>query len=75
MVNNSVLKLEDDNLYYVVDKLKHNDFYFVYLTNTNDSEDFCIRKEIEVNEEKILVGLDNEDELKFALKLFEEKNK
>lgn len=74
MINNSVIKLEDGNDYVVVDKINLQDKSYVFLTNVKDMEDFCVRKEIEENEEVFLVGLDTELEYEEAMKLFVEKN-
>lgn len=70
MVNNSVIKLEDGNDYIVIDKIDN----YVFLSNIKDSNDFCIRKEIEENEEKYLVGLDSNEEYEKVIKLLLEKN-
>ena len=74
MINNSVIKLEDGNDYVVVDKIDLQGKSYVFLTNVKDMEDFCVRKEIEENEEIFLVGLETELEYEEAMKLFVEKN-
>jgi len=74
MINNSVIKLEDGNDYVVVDKIDLENKSYVFLTNVKDMEDFCVRKEIEENEEVFLVGLETESEYEEAMKLFVEKN-
>lgn len=70
MVNNSAVKLEDGNDYIVVDKIDN----YVFLSNLKDSNDFCIRKEIEENDTTYLVGLDNNEEYEKIVKLLLEKN-
>ena len=75
MVDNSRIMLENNKEYLVIDKIEVDGKYFVYLSNIDDSEDFCARKEIEVDDKKILVGLDNKEEADLALKVFSEKHK
>lgn len=80
MVNNSIIKLEDGNDYVVIDKIKLEDKSYVFLTNVNDIEDFCVRKETTTilendEEEKYLEGL-TEEEYTEAMNLFvAKKNK
>ena len=74
MINNSVIKLEDGHDYVVVEKIAKEEFYYVFLTNIKDMEDFCVRKEIEENEKVYLVGLDSDEEFEEAMKLFADKH-
>lgn len=74
MINNSRVVLEDDNCYKVVDKIKDIDKAYVYLINSSDKDDLVIRKEIDEDDSKYLVGLDDEKELEKALNLYLEKN-
>lgn len=74
MINNSVRQLEDNELYAVIDTIPFDKGLYVYLTNVKDTEDLCVRKQIQVENENVLVGLDNEDEVDYALKLLVEKN-
>ncbi len=74
MIDNSRVKFDDGCEYIVIDKIKTNKGYYVYLSNAIDSNDFFVRKEIEKNNETFLVGLKNEEEVNDALKLFLEKN-
>lgn len=60
--------------YAVLDEKQYNDIYYVYLVNPKGLLDFCIRKIVDEKKE-LLLGLDSEEEFRFALKLFEEKNK
>lgn len=75
MIDNSRVVLEDNIEYLVVDKIKDGDISYVYLANSNNLEDVCVRKEIHENEKCFLVGLDNKEEVNKALNLFTEKNK
>ena len=78
MIDNSRIVLEDNIEYDVIEKIKDQDHYYVFLSNVNDIEDIVVRKEIVEEkdgiEEHTLVGLDNEEELDKALNLFLEKN-
>lgn len=75
MIDNSRVTLEDGIEYLVIDKIEKDDFYYVYLMNKDDKEDFCVRKEIMEYEKCYLVGLDSKEEADEALKLYIEKNK
>lgn len=68
MIKETII-LEDNLEYIVTDKIDN----YLYLNNINDYEDFCIRKEIIEDNEEYIIGLDNEEELEKALKLFEKK--
>lgn len=74
MVDNSVLKI-DDKVYLVIDTIYDNEIKYVYFINEQDQKDIFIRKEVKENDKNYLIGLDNEEEILKALKLFEEKNK
>ena len=75
MIDNSRVVLEDNIEYLVVDKIKEKDFFYVYLANSNDLKDICIRKEIVEDGKCFLVGLDNEEEVDKALKIYLDKTK
>ena len=78
MIDNSRVVLEDNVEYDVIDKIKSDDVYYVFLSNITDIEDIVVRKEIVREEDSVerhtLVGLENEEELEKALTLFLEKN-
>lgn len=79
MINNSVIKLEDNNDYIVIDKINLENKAYIYLTNINDVSDFCVRKEImKLDDMKVekhfLEGL-TEEEFDEAMKLFCDKHK
>lgn len=63
-----VVKLGNKD-YIILDEIEQ----YVYLSNILDENDFCIRKSVKNGDEEIFQGL-NEEELKNALKLFDEKN-
>lgn len=66
--------LENGLEYLIIDEILDNNNNYVYLTNVNDEEDFCIRKYIIENDNEIYVGLDNDDEFDQALQLYAKKN-
>lgn len=68
--------LENGLEYLIIDEIldNNNNNNYVYLTNVNDEEDFCIRKYIIENDNEIYVGLDNDDEFDQALQLYAKKN-
>lgn len=66
--------LENGLEYLIIDEIQDNNNNYVYLTNVNDEEDFCIRKYIIENDNEIYVGLDNDDEFDQALQLYAKKN-
>lgn len=74
MVDNSCVTLEDGIEYLVIDKIKSNDIYYVYLMNKDDEDDICVRKEILEDDKCYLVGLDTKEEVERALSLYIEKN-
>ena len=62
--------LENSKEYAVVEKIKKADFYYMYLFNTENIKDFCIRKLVGNK----LCGLDSEQEFDEALLMLREKN-
>lgn len=76
MVDNiNVITLEDDIEYAIIEEIIHDDKKYVFLTNVNDYEDFCIRKVIIDGNEQFLVGLDDDVEFDLALMLFAKNHK
>lgn len=71
----NVITLEDGIKYAVIDEIKYCDKKYVYLTNINDYEDFCIRKVIVENTQEFLLGLDDDKEFDLALTLFAKNHK
>ncbi len=64
-----------DKDYMVTAEIVINNVTYVYLTNENDIADFCIRKINKINNNEYLVGLNDESEVKMALKEFANKLK
>ncbi|MDE5586887.1 MAG: hypothetical protein K2I72_00780 [Bacilli bacterium] len=74
MINNSVRKLEDNEMYAVIDTIPYNDGTYIYFSNIKDEDDLCIRKQLKKDTETLLIGLDNKEEVDFALQLLVQKN-
>ena len=74
MVDNSELIL-DNKKYLVVDTIIDNNIKYVYFVDDEDDTDFFVRKEVVENEEKFLIGLDNDQEYNKAMNLFIERHK
>ena len=74
MIDNSRVVLEDNIEYIVIDKIKEGKVAYIYLVDSRNKDDLVIRKEILEDGNTYLVGLDNEEELEKALKLYLEKN-
>lgn len=64
-----IIKLEDGINYIITETIRFGDNEYLYLTNENDVNDFCIRKV--VNDE--IIGLEDENEYNKALLLINEK--
>lgn len=62
----------DDKEYYVVKEIKYNNRLYYFLINTEDKDDFQIRRVTEENNELFLLGLDDEEEF---YNVMEEYNK
>lgn len=62
-----MIELEDKNNYYITKEIENNDITYIYLTNSKDFSNFCIRKK---NKDDILIPLDDEQEFNKALNLF-----
>ena len=72
-MNIKSIKLEDGIEYMVLDEIDLDNNTYVYLTNVDDEEDFCIRKVDNTKNDSMLVGLDNDNEFDKALLLFSKK--
>lgn len=66
--------LEDDKQYAVIDEITKDDCTYVYLSSISDETDFCIRRVVQEETGKMLVGLKNNEEFEKALVYFAEKN-
>ena len=65
----NMIELEDNIKYFITKEIQDGSVVYVYLTNVNDVNDFCIRKTNESREE--LKELDSEEEFKYALKVYQ----
>ncbi len=72
MENLEYITLEDGQDYFIIDEITENNISYLYLTNENNEEDFCIRKMGKGNE---VFKLDNEIEFDKALLYFTKKHK
>ena len=63
----------DNKDYYVVEKVNNNNNLYYILINTVDNKDMLVRKVIEENGEKYLVGLDSELEFDEVMLLYQKK--
>lgn len=73
-MNIKCVKLEDGIEYMILDEIDSDVNTYVYLTNIEDEEDFCIRKVDNSRNSQLLVGLDNDEEFDKALLLFTKKH-
>ena len=67
MVDVETVKLDDGKTYMII---RENETY-VYLANVDNPKDFCIRKKIKENGENYLGPIDDYEEFKKALELFQ----
>lgn len=61
----------DNKEYVAVEQIPNKEVLYLYLANTNDEKDICVRKEVKGE----ILPLDNEEEFKKAMLLFSKKNK
>lgn len=73
-MNIKCVKLEDGIEYMILDEIDSDVNTYVYLTNIDDEEDFCIRKVDNKRNSELLVGLDSNEEFDKALLLFTKKH-
>lgn len=73
MVDNSELVI-DGKKYLVIDTISSDNGKYIYFTNETDDTDFFVRKEIIDSDERLLIGLTDEQEYIKAMQLFNEKN-
>lgn len=69
----NVITLEDNIEYTEIDKIEYNNNTYIYLSDIENPENFCIRKVIIENNEEYIIGLDNEEEFNNAFNLFQQK--
>lgn len=69
----NVIILEDNIEYTEVDKIEYNNNTYIFLSNLENPENFCIRKLIKENNEEYIVGIDSKEEFDNVLNLFTQK--
>lgn len=67
-MNLEIVTLENNQEYYIVKQLKN----YLYLVNTKNKKDICIRKAVMLDDKEYIDTLDTEEEFKEALALFRE---
>ena len=70
MIELEQITLENGITYSII-REKEN---YVYLINPDDETDFCIRKNVIIDGEEYLKGLDNQQEFDYALSIFKNKD-
>lgn len=69
----NVVTLEDGIEYTEIDRVKKDGNTYVFLSNLDNPNNFCIRKVIKEDEEDYIVGLEDDTEFDEVLKLFGDK--
>ena len=69
-----VVTLNDGLDYVILDEITAHSNVYVYLSNTEDSRNFCVRKKLQNSAGSLLIGLDDENEFNMAMKLYFDKN-
>ena len=69
-----VVTLNDGLDYVILDEITAHSNVYVYLSNTEDPRNFCVRKKLQNSARSLLIGLDDENEFNMAMKLYFDKN-
>ena len=69
----NVITLENNIEYTEVDRIEHDNKTYVFLSDLENPQNFCIRKLIKEDNEDFIIGLDTKEEFNTLLKLFTEK--
>ena len=69
----NVITLENNVEYTEIDKINYNNNTYIYLSNIDNPEDFCIRKIVKENDEEYIVGINSNKEIDKVLELFMKK--
>lgn len=70
----TLIKLDDGNEYFILDKINDDNNEFVYLADSNNPENILLRKRNIINNEVILEELSNLEEIKKCFNLFFKKH-
>ena len=66
----NVITLEDNIEYTEIDKIEYNNNTYLFLSDLENPENFCIRKLVIENDEEYIIGLETEEEFDKILNLF-----
>ena len=66
-----ILEIDGEGNFIIIDEVDYNNNKYLYLMNMNDTTDFFIRKQKDID---TIVGLDNDEEFANVMRLFTEKN-
>ena len=69
----NVVTLEDGVKYTEIDRIEDDNKVYVFLSNVDNPEDFCVRKLIEQDGSECIIGLDNREEFDRVFNLFTKK--
>lgn len=69
----NVVTLEDGKEYTEIERLEKDNNTYVFLSNLDNPNDFCIRKVIKDNDSDYIVGLTDDKEFDEILELFNRK--
>ena len=69
----NVIKLDDNIEYTEIAKIEYNNNTYIFLSDLENPENFCIRKLIKENNEEYIIGLDSKEEFDNVLNLFTQK--
>lgn len=69
----NVITLENNIEYTEIDKIEYNNNTYIFLSDLENPENFCIRKLITENNEEYIIGIDTEEEFNNVLNLFQQK--
>ncbi len=68
------IKLEDGKEYYIIDTVVNDNNKYLILAN-DETDDFTIRKVVNVDNKECTTKLDSKEEFTNILKMYHEKNK
>lgn len=70
-----VIRLENVMNYGIIDTITHNDRNYLILLNTENDQDFCVRRVILKDNKEVVVKLDNQNEFEEIMNLFYNKHR
>lgn len=75
-MNNTIdyISLKNGDNYIIIDEILINNTKYAYLAKASNAKDFMIKKVLVKNNQEYLCPIENEEEFKRILNLFEEKN-